>query len=84
MLGIQTHLFVNEPVSPTKCRNTIISTQPDEFACNQQPDKETERPAPPSWPHPQLRVPGLSSITYSALFLPQVLVGVEELQGEHT
>lgn len=84
MLGIQTHLFVNEPINPTKCRNTIISTQLGEFACNQQPDKETERPAPPSWSHPQLRVPCLSSITYGALFLPQVLVGVVEIQGGRT
>lgn len=47
---METHLFVNKPISPNKCRSTVrahslVNFHKITYACNQQPERETEHPS---------------------------------------
>lgn len=90
--GIETHLFVNKPISPNAGENTATSTQLDAFSKHpglQQPDQELEQPSfleallgPPSLSLPP-PILCLSRITYRPV-PPQLSVGMIEFLVDET
>lgn len=87
--GIETHLFVNKPISPNTGRNTATSTQLDAFSKHpglQQPDQELEQPSflealLGCHSHPQYCV---FQELHIDLSLPQLSVGMIEFLVDET